>query len=317
MLTPKPFVKWVGGKGQLLSQLEALLPRELSDVNFTYIEPFVGGGAMLFFMLQKFPSIKKAVINDINANLTGAYQDVKEHPTQLVRILKAIEKEYLSITDYVKQRIYYLEIRRQFNEEMFDHITRSAYFIFLNKTCFNGLYRENSKGKFNVPFGRYTNPTICNEQLIYADSELLNRHDVTILNTDYSDTIKEMDTLGLNFFYFDPPYRPLSETSSFNTYVKAAFGDNEQQRLSNFCNLLDTYHNCLWMLSNSDCSSKNSADTFLEDLYTNFVIDRVYASRMVNAKASKRGKLTELVIKNYITTPTSFKQEQDLLQITQ
>lgn len=294
----KPFVKWVGGKGQLLSQLENHMPKDLYEYEFTYIEPFVGGGAMLFFMLQKFPNIKRVVINDINRNLTDAYMNIKENAEGLVYRLKHIEQQYFSISDYEGQRNYYLEMRKKFNEEKLISIDKTAILIFLNRTCFNGLYRENSKGKFNVPFGRYTNPTICNEELIYADSELLNQFDVEILCNDFSETASKIDEKGLNFFYFDPPYRPLSSTSSFNSYVKEIFDDNEQKRLANFCKEISKKRNCLWMLSNADCSAKNPEDLFFEEIYSIFEIQRVYASRSVNANASKRGKLSELLINN-------------------
>lgn len=294
----KPFVKWVGGKGQLLSQLENHMPKDLYEYEFTYIEPFVGGGAMLFFMLQKFPNIKRVVINDINRNLTDAYMNIKENAEGLVYRLKHIEQQYFSISDYEGQRNYYLEMRKKFNEEKLISIDKTAILIFLNRTCYNGLYRENSKGKFNVPFGRYTNPTICNEELIYADSELLNQFDVEILCNDFSETASKIDEKGLNFFYFDPPYRPLSSTSSFNSYVKEIFDDNEQKRLANFCKEISKKRNCLWMLSNADCSAKNPEDLFFEEIYSIFEIQRVYASRSVNANASKRGKLSELLINN-------------------
>lgn len=297
--TPRPFIKWVGGKGQLLRQLEQQLPNELYDKEFTYIEPFVGGGAMLFFMLQKFPNIRRVVINDINHNLTEAYKIIKMKPESLIHKLKHIEQQYLLITDNNEQHTYYLEMRRRFNEEELNSIDKTALLIFLNRTCFNGLYRENAKGKFNVPFGRYVNPTICNEDVIYADSELLNRYDVQILCGDFKETAKQIDHFGLNFFYFDPPYRPLSTTSNFNSYVKEIFNDDSQRNLADFCRQLSKKENIKWMLSNSDCSAKNPEDTFFEDIYNGFDIQRVYASRMVNANASKRGKLTELLIRNY------------------
>ena len=299
----KPFVKWVGGKGQLLSQFETLLPRDLYDNEFNYVEPFVGGGAMLFFMLQTFPNIKKAIINDINKKLTDAYKTIKYHPEELVSRLKQIEHQYLSIKTEESRKFFYLEMRRRFNEEKLQLIDNTALFIFLNRTCFNGLYRENSKGFFNVPLGRYANPKICHEEIIYADSELLNRYDVEILNGDYIETVKAVDDVNLYFFYFDPPYRPLSMTSSFNSYVKDNFDDDKQRELAEFCHLLNKKDNVKWMLSNSDCSSKNPEDTFFEDLYRDFYIQRVYASRMVNANADKRGKLTELLIRNY-SVPT-------------
>ena len=295
----KPFIKWVGGKGQLLQQLERQLPTDLHEEEFTYIEPFVGGGAMLFYMLQNFMNIKQVVINDINRNLTEAYRVIKQEPEGLVYRLKQIEKQYLNITTEDGRKNFYLEMRRRFNEEVLSCLDKSAILIFLNRTCFNGLYRENAKGKFNVPFGRYANPTICNTEVIYTDSELLNRFDVQILNGDFKDTAKAIDKTGLTFFYFDPPYRPLSATSSFNSYVKEDFNDDSQRELADFCRMLDRKENVRWMLSNSDCSAKNPDDTFFEDIYDGFDIQRVFASRMVNANASKRGKLTELLIRNY------------------
>lgn len=295
----RPFIKWVGGKGQLLSQLADALPTELNDGDFTYVEPFVGGGAMLFFMLQRFPNIKSAVINDINKNLTDSYQVIKDEPEKLLLRLRHIEKEYKSLHKEESRKVFFLEIRDRFNGEDLDKVEKTSFLIFLNKTCFNGLYRENSKGKFNVPFGRYANPTICNEDVICADSELLNRCNVNILNGDFSLTLKHVNEQELFFFYFDPPYRPLNTTSNFNSYVKEDFDDNKQRELANFCRVLSVKKNCLWMLSNSDCSAKNSEDIFFEKIYDGFDIQRVYASRFVNAVASKRGKLTELLIRNY------------------
>lgn len=299
----KPFIKWVGGKGQLLSQLNMNLPQEIYEEGFTYVEPFVGGGAMLFYMLQNFMNIKRVVINDINNNLTEAYENIKQEPEGLIYRLKHIEQQYLGINTEEERKDYYLEMRRRFNEENLSSLDKTALLIFLNRTCFNGLYRENAKGFFNVPFGRYANPTICNEEVIYADSELLNRYNVQILNGDFKATAKAIDKTGLMFFYFDPPYRPLSTTSSFNSYVKEDFNDDNQRDLAAFCRMLDRKDNVRWMLSNSDCSAKNPADTFFEDIYDGFNIQRVYASRMVNANASKRGKLTELLIRNYTTKP--------------
>ena len=303
LYTAKPFIKWVGGKGQLLQQLEKHLPYYIYKEEFTYIEPFVGGGAMLFYMLQNFVNIRRVVINDINRNLTDAYANIKQEPEGIVYRLKHIEQQYLGIKSEEARKEFYLEMRRRFNEDALNSLDKTALLIFLNRTCFNGLYRENAKGKFNVPFGRYANPTICNEEVIYADSELLNRYDVQILNGDFKATAKAIDQAGLTFFYFDPPYRPLSTTSSFNNYVKEDFNDDSQRDLAAFCRMLDRKDNVRWMLSNSDCSAKNPADTFFEEIYEGFDIQRVYASRMVNANASKRGKLTELLIRNYTTKP--------------
>ena len=292
----KPFLKWA--KGQLLSQLDEHLPVELQGQEFTYIEPFVGGGAMLFHMLRKYPNITHAVINDINPYLVTAYRVIKQQPDELIRRLSDLEQEYFLQTDEDAKKEYFLNVRNLFNEAKLDDIDRTKYLMFLNRTCFNGLYRVNSKGKFNVPFGRNLHPTICNAGTILADSEVLNRVDVTILNVDFEYTADEMRK-GLNFFYFDPPYRPLNATSSFNSYAKEEFNDDEQTRLRDFCARLNEQNNVKWMLSNSDCSAKNPEDTFFEDIYADFNINRVYASRAINANPSKRGKLTELLIKNY------------------
>ena len=296
----KPFLKWAGGKSQLLEQFEAFFPKDFEQKdNVTYIEPFVGGGAMLFYMLQRFQNIGKVIINDINRNLTDVYAHVKNSAEQLVNELKQVEHEYSSLNGYEKQKAFYLEKRNCFNDENIDGIERSALMIFLNRTCFNGLYRENSKGKFNVPFGRYVNPTICNEEVIYADSELLNRFDVRILNGDFLEIEKVVDKDCDTFVYFDPPYRPLNATSSFNSYVKEDFDDSRQLDLAELCKRLSIKGNVRWMLSNADCSAKNPDDTFFETIYSGFHIHRVFASRSVNANGDKRGKLTELLISNY------------------
>jgi len=294
----RPFLKWAGGKGQLLSQIDALLPLELKEQEFTYIEPFVGGGAMLFHMLQQFPLIKRAIINDVNSYLIKTYQVIKNTPDALIDRLAEMEKQYFALADEETKKNYYLQARTFFNEEQLDDIDRAKYLIFLNRTCFNGLYRVNAKGKFNVPFGRHLHPTICNADVIKADSQALNRVDVIILEGDFEQTIEYIGD-GLNFFYFDPPYRPLNATSSFNSYAKEEFNDNEQIRLRDYCSKLNHNPDVKWMLSNADCSAKNAEDTFFENIYHDFHIHRVYASRAINANPSKRGKLTELLIKNY------------------
>ena len=294
----KPFLKWAGGKGQLLSQLDQHLPKGISRIDFTYLEPFVGGGAMLFHILQQFPNIKKAVINDINSYLITAYRVIKNSPDELIKRLSELENQYYSTGDNEDQKSFFLRVRETFNEVEMDDVDRTKYLIFLNRTCFNGLYRVNSKGKFNVPFGRYLHPTICNAETIKADSELLNRVELVILNGDFERTIEHLSD-GFNLFYFDPPYRPLNATSSFNSYSKEDFNDEEQIRLRDFCARLSEYPNVKWMLSNADCSAKNPDDTFFEEIYGDFNINRVYASRAINANPSKRGKLTELLITNY------------------
>lgn len=294
----KPFLKWAGGKGQLLSQLEQHLPDDLKEKEFTYFEPFVGGGAMLFYMLQRFPNIKRAVINDINSYLITAYRVIRDSSIELIERLAELEKCYYDLNEDEAKKSFFLEARTKFNENNLDEIDRTKYLIFLNRTCFNGLYRVNAKGKFNVPFGRYLHPTICNKDVLKADSQLLNQVEVVILNGDYEQTSKYLSD-GLNFFYFDPPYRPLDSTSSFNSYAKEEFNDVEQIRLRDFCAKLNQKPKIKWMLSNSDCSARNPEDTFFEELYCDFNINRVQASRAINANPKKRGKLTELLIKNY------------------
>lgn len=294
----KPFLKWAGGKGQLISQLEEHLPKELKEHEFTYIEPFVGGGAMFFHMLQRFPNIKRVVINDINSYLITAYRVIKDSSIELIERLAELEKRYYALIEEEAKKSFFLEARTIFNENKLDDIERTKYLIFLNRTCFNGLYRVNAKGKFNVPFGRYLHPTICNEEVLKADSLLLNQVEIMILNGDYEQTLKYIGD-GLNFFYFDPPYRPLDATSSFNSYAKEEFNDDEQIRLHDYCARLNQMPNIKWMLSNSDCSARNPEDTFFEKLYCDFNINRVQASRAINANPNKRGKLTELLIKNY------------------
>jgi len=289
----KPFIKWVGGKTQLIESIEKALPENFAEIkNVTYIEPFVGGGAILFWILQQYPNITKAVINDINPDLTTAYKTIKETPTELVKYLQIIQDEYLPL-DEEKRKEFYLNKRERFNTKSLESIENTALFIFLNRTCFNGLYRVNSKGLFNVPFGRYANPKICDKQTIFADSELLQK--VEILTGDFENTLKY--ATNNSFFYFDPPYKPLSDTSSFNSYAKEDFNDLEQIRLGNFCKKIDLLGHD-FILSNSDVKGKNPNDDFFDDLYEQFSIKRVFATRMVNANAEKRGKLTELLITN-------------------
>lgn len=291
----KPFIKWAGGKTQLLTQFENILPHNLEEAeHFTYIEPFVGGGAMLFHMLQKYTNIGRVIINDINPNLITAYRVIRDTPERLITDLKMLQREFRQNSNEEARKEYFLRIRKSYNEDTHNDVTNTAMFIFLNRTCFNGLYRVNSKGYFNVPFGKYTNPTICDEELLLEDSKIL--QNVEILCGDY--TLIERYVDNNTFIYFDPPYRPLSTTSSFTSYSKENFDDTEQTRLAHFFARLSRYC-CKMMLSNSDCCAQNPNDTFFENLYGNFIIDKVHASRFVNAIPSKRGKLTEILVRNY------------------
>ncbi len=291
----KPFLKWAGGKTQLISSIKAALPTDFSNRRITFIEPFIGSGAVLFWMMETFPNIEKAVINDINSDLINTYKVIKESPDKLIVVLREIQQEYYNVEaigDEKKQ--YYSHKRDLYNSRTASLIEQAALFIFLNRTCFNGLYRVNKSNKFNVPLGSYTKPKILDELNIKAVSAVLQK--VEILNGDYQETLNHVgdDT----FFYFDPPYKPLSSTSNFNSYANDDFDDNEQIRLRNFCQSLDEL-GCYWMLSNSDVKGNDANNTFFDDIYQDFNIQRVQAKRMINAKADKRGELTELLITNY------------------
>ena len=307
MVNVKPFIKWVGGKSQLIEQLDAQLPADFDSLeDVTYIEPFVGGGAMLFYMLQHYPNINHAIINDINPDLTTCYRTVRDNPKELIASLQDIENTYLSLNTEEARKEFFMVVRNRYNEKNLDPIENTTKFFFLNKTCFNGLYRVNKKDLFNVPFGRYSNPTICNPETILKDSELLQR--VEILNGDFEETFKYAQ--GNTLFYFDPPYRPLSDTSSFNNYAKEAFNDDAQIRLKKYCDRINDA-GFKFMLSNSDCKSVNGEDNFFDVLYAAYQIERVLASRSINSNPNKRGKLTEILVRNYADT----KKNNTRLQI--
>lgn len=285
----KPFIKWVGGKGQLIEQLDSFLPSDFDKWDdVTYIEPFVGGGAMLFYMLQRYPNIKHAVINDVNQDLTNLYWIVRYFPEALIKSLSYIENKYLAFKSDEERRAFFLKCRDSYNEKKNDFIENAALFIFLNKTCFNGLYRVNKKGLFNVPFGKYKNPKICDSATIRNDSKLLQK--VEILNGDFEKTFGFAK--GNTFFYFDPPYRPLTKTSVFTGYTKDSFNDDSQVRLKEYCDKINKA-GYKFMLSNSDCQDK-----FFDTLYADYEIDRVFASRSINCNGQKRGKLTEILVHN-------------------
>lgn len=268
----KPFIKWVGGKGQLLEQLDELLPADFSQWdNVTYIEPFVGGGAMLFYILENYPNVRRAVINDINSDLTTCFQTVRDMPEELIQSLSDIEKAYYTLSSEEARKNFYMAVRGRYNTKVLGPVENTTLFFFLNRTCFNGLYRVNKKGAFNVPFGKYSNPTICDPETIRKDSELLQR--VEILNSDFEVTFEH--ARGNTLFYFDPPYRPLSDTSSFNDYAKEAFNDDAQVRLKEYCDHINEagFH---FMLSNSDCKGKNENDNFFDVLYRAYHRTRIY-----------------------------------------
>ncbi len=288
--TAKPFVKWAGGKNQLLKIIDEKISTDID----TYIEPFVGGGAVLFHLLNYYPNIKTVVINDINSDLINTYKTIKDDVEKLILVLKDWQDEFYNVlNDEEKKKCYYYYKRMLFNQRISDTTTQSALFIFLNKTCFNGLYRVNRNNEFNVPIGSYKKPLICDSDNLRAVHYVLQK--VHILNGDFEQTLSfaQKNTL----FYFDPPYKPLSETSNFNSYAKDEFNDDEQIRLANFCKKLDSI-GCNWILSNSDVKGVNPKNNFFDDLYKSFQINRVFAKRSINSNASKRGQLTELLITN-------------------
>ena len=290
----KPFLKWAGGKGQLINTFDEMFPNELKEGKIKiYIEPFVGGGAVLFYVLQNY-DIEKAYINDINRELINCYRCIKADVNEVVKQLAMLEKEYLSCDDRDK---YFYGVRDRYNQiRLNSHLDfeKCAEFIFLNHTCYNGLYRVNKSGEFNVPHGKYKNPLICDKDNLLLCSVLLQKVEISV--GSYEQALKNVDKS--TFVYFDPPYRPLIENNSFVSYDKAGFEDDDQIRLAdNFKNL--DKKGCLLMLSNSDPKNTNENDNFFDDLYSGFEIERVYAKRMINCKASKRGDITEIVVMNY------------------
>lgn len=293
-ITPRPFVKWAGGKGQLLQQLESFFPEDLDhQQSVTYIEPFVGGGAMLFHMLTRHQNIRRVVINDINKDLIRCYQLVKESPQTLIELLRPFEQRYYALNED-ERRQYFYEVRNEYNNSDLTADQRAACFIFLNHTCFNGLYRENASGGFNVPFGGYKKPKICNEDVIRADHKVLSK--VDIICGDYKNILTHLSK-GYNFIYFDPPYRPLMGSSNFNQYSKSGFGDPEQVELKAFCDRL-TGRGCHMMLSNSDSTNEDGASYF-ETLYNGYTFNRLLAQRSISADGQKRKKQSEVLITNY------------------
>ncbi|MDO4608308.1 MAG: Dam family site-specific DNA-(adenine-N6)-methyltransferase [Clostridia bacterium] len=291
----KPFLKWAGGKGQLLSEIEKYYPFENGITK--YAEPFVGGGAVLFDILSKY-NLKEIYISDINAELINTYQIIKDNIDELIKLLAVMQNEFVPLcTD--NRRAYYLSKRERFNNLKINgnesvNIEKAALMIFLNKTCFNGLYRVNKKGLFNVPMGSYKNPMICDEANLQAVSEKL--QNVTIVCGDYR---KSADFIDKNtFVYFDPPYRPITDTASFTAYTENLFNDGEQIELAGF---VDEMHKkgARVVISNSDPKNSNTEDDFFDNIYSAHKIKRVEATRMINCNSEARGKIKELLISNF------------------
>lgn len=291
----KPFLKWAGGKSQLLNEISTYYPFD-KNIN-KYAEPFVGGGAVLFDILNKF-DLKSVYISDINAELINTYQIIKDDVDSLIALLKYMQDEFCS-KDYKAQKDYYLEMRNRFNYLKVNgnkktNIEKAALMIFLNKTCFNGLFRVNRKGEFNVPMGKYKNPKICDEVNLRSISTKLNN--VEIVCGDYHESEKFIDKN--TFVYFDPPYRPLTDTASFTSYSEGMFNDKDQEELAAYVTRINNI-GAKVVVSNSDPKNVNEEDNFFDDIYSSQKIKRITAKRMINCNGERRGHVSELLISNY------------------
>lgn len=293
----KPFVKWAGGKGSLLPQLNKFYPLELKNETIDkYVEPFIGGGAVLINILQKY-KVKEAYAFDINIDLINCYNIIKVNVDKLIKELSKKETQFLKL-NLEERKKYFYDIRKEYNsyriKENEQNIKRAVEFIFLNRTCFNGLYRVNKSGDFNVPFGRYKNPTICDADNLRNLSHLIKN--VLFQYGDYKKSEKYID--NNTFVYFDPPYRPLSTTSAFTSYTKEDFNDENQEELADYFKRLDKKDAKL-MLSNSNPKNTDEDDNFFEDIYNGFYINEIFVKRMINANENGRGEISELLITNY------------------
>ena len=291
----KPFIKWVGGKSQLLEEIKERYPPKIEK----YCEPFVGGGAVLFDILStKHP--ESILINDINKELINTYSQIKNNCDGMITQLSELQTIYKSHS-LEENKAYFYEKRQRYNELKVngndaENLEKAALFIFLNKTCFNGLYRVNSKGLFNVPFNNAKNPLLCDEENLRACFEVLQNVEMRV--GDYKECKDFIDSN--TFVYIDPPYRPLSQTAAFTSYSENGFSDDEQKTLSIFIKEMITEKHAKVLLSNSDPKNTDVNDNFFDDLYdkNHFQIKRVSAARMINSNAKKRGTINELLISN-------------------
>lgn len=292
----KPFIKWVGGKGQLLSEINKLYPVELGKNIKKYAEIFVGGGAVLFDILSKY-KLDEVYISDKNLELINTYKSIRDNVDILIKSLKEMEEQYIPL-DTENRKDYYYKKREEYNSlkinSEVNNIEKAVLFIFLNKTCFNGLYRVNKKGEFNVPMGAYKKPKICDEENLKNVSLALKK--VKIIYADYRESESFIDEK--TFVYIDPPYRPLNITSSFTSYTENDFNDKEQIELAEYINVLNK-KGAKIVISNSDPKNNDIDDNFFDELYDNYNINRVKATRMLNSNASLRGAINELLITNY------------------
>lgn len=296
-MNAKPFVKWAGGKSQLLPNIRSKYPKELGKSITKYCEPFVGGGAVLFDVLLNY-EVNEVLINDINAELTNTYSYIKNHLSELLLELDKMQVAFWQL-DVKNRKEYYYEKRERFNFLKVNgnesiNLEKAALFIFLNKTCFNGLFRVNKKGLFNVPMGAYKKPLICDADNLIAISGLLKN--VTIKCGDYKECIGFIDQN--TFIYIDPPYRPLTATASFTSYNESDFNDKEQMELRAFVDSI-TAKNAKVVISNSDPKNIDKEDGFFDTLYSKYNILRVSAKRMINCNKESRGNVSELLITNF------------------
>ncbi len=294
----KPFVKWAGGKGNILDKLSKFYPVNLKMGNIEcYIEPFIGGGAVMLDILQMY-RVNEFFAFDTNIDLINSYNVIKENVEELIDELRKLEENYLCL-EKEERKEYYYSIRDKYNLNIIAKndvsISKASQFIFLNRTCFNGLYRVNKNGDFNVPMGNYNNPKICDSQNLRALSNLVKN--VVFECGDYS--LCEKYIKENTFIYFDPPYRPLNITSSFTSYTKEEFDDIAQKELATFYKNLNDKYNIKLMLSNSNPKNSNKDDNFFEEIYNGFYINEVFAKRMINSISDKRGEISDLLITNY------------------
>ncbi len=299
----KPFLKWAGGKTQLLSHFQQYYPHELKQGKLTtYIEPFLGSGAVFLDIIQHYP-IKKIYLNDFNKELILSYQVLKQTPNVLIEHLYKLQQVFDSLNESGREQFFY-QMRFNFNQQRLminyanfaeNWIEHAAQLIFLNKTCFNGLFRLNSKGEFNVPFGHYKKPRIVDSENLIHVSQLLQK--VELHCGHYQHCLNFADKHS--FIYFDPPYRPLSKTANFTCYTGTPFDDKEQQQLAHFFNVLHQNTGAKLMLSNSDPKNIDINDHFFDFLYQNHSIQRIPAKRMINSVGQKRGNINEILVMNY------------------
>ena len=290
----KPFIKWAGGKGQILNEIRKKYPATLGKSINKYVEPFIGGGAVLFDVLNNF-NLDAVYISDINKELTHTYITIRDSVDDLSCVLSEYEKEYLPADTDTRKDIYY-EKRELFNALKKSNdkpLELAALFIFLNRTCFNGLYRVNAKGGFNVPQGSYKNPCIFDESNLRIVSQKL--QGITIVCGDYKLAADFID--DKTFAYFDPPYRPLSPTANFTTYAQDGFCDTAQMELASFIDNMSE-KGAFIVASNSDPKNVDEQDNFFDELYAAHKISRIQASRAINSNSAKRGKVRELLIAN-------------------